>query len=110
MESAPAATLRPGVLFTLTLVLSWTLITAAVALAAFGERDASLQRIATWVSLWVFSVVMPTLNALTLHRIGRTLTSGGNGEPPHELFRTRTVLLLTANMAVLSALALILRR
>src|SRR5205085_11667661 len=97
MESAPHPAVRSGVLFTLTLVLSWTLITTAMALAVLGERDVSGQRIATWISLWVFSVVMPSLNALTLHRIARALTNDGSEEPPRELLRTRTVLLLTAN-------------
>ena len=97
-----------GVMFLLTLVLSWTLVTTAIGMAIWSDRDASLVRLATWVSLWLFSVVVPTLNALALHR---SLQHSSDSRPPaDQLLRLPSVLLLTANMALLSAFALILGR
>jgi len=104
---------RPiGLLFGIALTLSWTLMTAAVALALWSERGHPLIRIATWTSLWVFSVLMPTLSALTIHRaIARLSTEvAGPDASLDELARLRPFLLLSANMALLSACALIFGR
>jgi hypothetical protein len=99
-------------LFVVALTLSWTLMTAAVALALWAERGHSLIRLATWTSLWVFSVLLPTLNAFTIHRAVSRLSAGraGNDQLLDELARLRPFLLLSANMALLSACALIFGR
>src|SRR5689334_16544308 len=97
-----------GVMFLATLVLSWTLVTAAIGLAIWSERHSSPVRIATWASLWIFTVLAPTLNAFAVHRSVAALTDPGTDDlPADRLAQLRTVLLLTANMAVLSAFALI---
>jgi hypothetical protein len=104
---------RPiGLVFGVVLTLSWTLMTAAIALSLWSERGQPLIRIATWTSLWVFSVLMPTLNALTVHRaIARLSTEeAAHDAPLEELARLRPYLLLSANMALLSACALIFGR
>jgi len=87
-------------------------MTAAVALALWAERAHSLIRLATWTSLWVFSVLLPTLNALTIHRAVSRLSAerAGNDQLLDELARLRPFLLLSANMALLSACALIFGR
>jgi hypothetical protein len=95
-----------GVTFLLAIVLSWSLVTAAIALAMWSDRNASVVRLGTWASLWVFTVVVPTLNALALHRALAAPGAAG-GTPIHQLARLRPVLLLSANMALLSAFALI---
>jgi|SRR5690348_12412557 hypothetical protein len=94
-----------GTMFLATLVLSWTLLTAAIAMTMWTERGAPPVRLITWASLWVFSVLAPTLNAFTVHRAIQELTG-----PTDQLARLRPLLLLYANMTVLSAFALIFGR
>jgi hypothetical protein len=104
---------RPiGLVFGVALTLSWTLMTAAVALALWSDHGQPLIRIASWMSLWVFSVLMPTLSALTIHRAIARLAGEPAGYDPSldELARLRPFLLLSANMALLSACALIFGR
>lgn len=100
-----------GVMFLATLVLSWTLVSAAIGLAIWSERNTSAIRIATWASLWLFTVLAPTLNAFAIHRLVAALADPELADSPADgLARMRPVLLLTANMALLSAFALILGR
>jgi hypothetical protein len=99
-----------GVTFGIALLLSWTLMTAGVALAIWSERTASAVRLGTWMSLWAFTVLMPTLSALSLHRSIARLSAAGDDQSLAELARLRPFLLLSANMALLSACALIFGR
>jgi hypothetical protein len=100
-----------GVMFIGTLVLSWALVTTAIGLAAWADRDASWTRLATWGSLWLFTVVAPTLNAFAVHRsLAELAPRDADRTPIDQLAQLRPVLLLTANMALLSAFALILGR
>ena len=97
-----------GLMFLATLALSWTLVTTAVGLAIWSERDTSWLRLATWASLWLFTVLVPTLNALAIHRSIAALADPGTTDSPADrLARLRPMLLLAANMALLSAFALI---
>jgi len=100
-----------GVMFLATLTLSWTLVTAAIGLAIWSERGASALRLATWASLWLFTVLTPTLNAFAVHRSAAALADPAIADSTADrLARLRPVLLLTANMALLSAFALIFGR
>jgi hypothetical protein len=101
-----------GVTFLGTLVLSWMFVTATIGLAIWSDRDASATRLATWASLWLFSVVVPTLNALAVHQSLHYLRAGSETDATAfgRLSSLRSVLLLSANMALLSAFALILGR
>lgn len=96
-----------GVMFLTTLVLSWTLVTTAIGLAMWAERDTSVLRLATWVSLWLFTVLAPTLNAFAVHRsvVGLRHPETADSSAAR-LTRLPPALLLTANMALLSAFAL----
>jgi hypothetical protein len=101
-----------GVVFGTALVLSWTLVTANIALVIWSERAGPPVRLATWIALWVFSVLTPTLSALTIHRALARLPGEGpeRDRSLDELARLRPFLLLSANMALLSACALIFGR
>ena len=100
-----------GALFVATLMLSWTLVSIAIGLAIWSERDTSPIRLATWASLWLFTVLAPTLNAFTVHRSVASLSDPEiDDSPAVRLARLPPVLLLTANMALLSAFALIFER
>ena len=101
-----------GLLFGGTLVLSWTVMTLGVALAIWSERHASVIRLASWVSLWSFTVLVPTLTAVALNRtIGRCAENAvARDSSIAELARLRPFLLLSASMALLSACALVFGR
>ena len=100
-----------GVVFLTTLALSWTLVTAAIGLAIWSERDGSGLRLATWASLWLFTVLAPTLNAFAVHRSVAALRDPELADSSAiRLTRLWPALLLTANMALLSAFALIFGR
>jgi hypothetical protein len=97
-----------GVMFLTTIVLSWSLASAAIGLALWSDRNTSPIRMATWASLWLFTVLMPTLNACAIHNSAAALADAERADSPAaRLVRLRPVLLLTANMALLSAFALI---
>jgi hypothetical protein len=97
--------------FTTTLVLSWTVLTAATVMAAWTERSHSGLRMAEWASLWIFTVPVPTVQALRLRRSMAPVTGTVEAERrARTLARLGPALLLSANMALLSAFALILGR
>ena len=98
-----------GLVFGGALMLSWTLITLGVALAIWSERHASAVRLASWASLWIFSVLAPTTSAVAIHRAVGRLAAGGvdAGSSVTTLARLRPLLLLSASMALLSACALV---
>ena len=100
---------RAGMVLVLVLALSWIFPTAGIALAIWTERAGPWVRIASWISLWVFSVLTPTLSTLTIHRALARVAGGARWEERSldELDRLRPFLLLSANMAFLSACALI---
>jgi hypothetical protein len=99
-------------MFGFALMLSWTLPTTGIAFVIWTERAGSLVRMATWISLWTFTVLAPTLSAMTIHRALARVA----GEVPRQeralddLARLRPFLLLSANMALISAWALIFGR
>jgi hypothetical protein len=103
---------RVGILFATALVLSWIFVTTNVALVVWAEHGGPISRALTWLSLWTFTVVVPTLNAMTIHRaIGRIgQDTPGLERTVDELARLRPFVLLSANMALLSACALIFGR
>jgi hypothetical protein len=99
-----------GVIFGTALLLSWTLMTAGVAAAMWRDQGESVVRLGAWLSLWTFTVLAPTMSAVTLHRSIARLSAGDEDPSLAELARLRPFLLLSANMALLSACALIFGR
>ncbi len=100
--------LRLGLNFALSLLLSWTLVTALLALAAWADRHAP-QRQATWVALWIFTVVVPTVQALRVHRrLGEVLRNYPTIPPQvrHDLEHARFVIVACGSMVVLLVLML----
>ena len=112
MDARSKALLPVGLTFATALLLSWTLMTAGVVLAMWSDWTESAVRLGTWMSLWAFTVLVPTMSAISLHRCIARLTAAGGGDDPSlaELARLRPFLLLSANMALLSACALIFGR
>lgn len=94
------------------MAVSWTLTTLVIVFAIWSDRHASAISLASWVSLWVFTVLAPTFSSLALHRaIVRYIENNvASDASVAELARLRPFLLLSANMALLSACALIFGR
>jgi hypothetical protein len=97
-----------GIAFGASLILSWTMITAIVALAAWsGDRSAG--SFARWFALWVFTVAAPTLQSLNVHRTLKTLVRAYPDVPARirrDLTHVRWTLLMFGTMAALSAFAI----
>jgi len=58
---------RYGVVFTISLLLSWTLVTGLLMLS-YRAGSQSLRDAAQWAGLWFFTVGAPTVQALRIHR------------------------------------------
>ena len=58
---------RYGTVFMISLLLSWTLVTALLVLC-YRAGSQSFRDAAQWAGLWFFTVAAPTLQALRLHR------------------------------------------
>jgi hypothetical protein len=94
--------------FTLSLGQSWTLATAAIALAYWSD-DRSWSSVRDWGLLWLFTVVAPTIQAMKVHRRLREL-AGACPEMParalRDLKEARLALPLLGSLAVLAAFGL----
>ena len=102
---------RLGATFVMTLALSWVFVTTVIALCIWRDRTGSLIRLASWISLWVFTVLVPTLNAMTVHRaIADLQRHDENNTVLDSLAPLKPGLLLCANMALLSAIAVMFNR
>jgi hypothetical protein len=97
-----------GVAFGASLILSWTMITATIGLAAWsGDRSAG--SLARWLGLWFFTVAAPTLQSFSVHRTLKTLVDTCPHAPERvrrDLTHVRWTLLMFGTMAVLSAFAI----
>ena len=105
MNTAPR--LRFGVMFALSLIASWTFATALLALA--GWRDSHTpQHVMTWASLWIFTVAIPTVQALRIHgRLGEVLQDCPvSPQVRRDLEHARFVILMCGSMTVLLVVAL----
>jgi hypothetical protein len=112
MDARSRSSLPFGWVFGFALALSWTLATAAIVLAMWADRTGPAIRLATWAALWTFVVLVPTVNAWTIHRAVARIKAAEPGfeRSLDELARLRPLLLFSATMTLLSACALIFRR
>ena len=101
-----------GAIFTLSLLLSWTVITGLIGVV-FWSGPRTIEDAATWAGLWVFTVATPTLQALRIHR---SLTDIHRECPTswpqvrRDLAHARFVVLMCGSMAVLLVCGLRLAR
>ena len=106
MDTAPR--LRFGVTFTLSLIMSWTFATGVLALAGWTDSHTP-QHFMTWVSLWVFTVAIPTVQALRIHRrLGEVLQDCAMTSPQvrRDLAHARFVIVMCGSMTVLLVVGL----
>ena len=97
-----------GAAYGASLVLSWTMVTAILGLAAWSG-DRSVESLARWFGLWVFTVAAPTLVSVSVHRALRALVRNYPDMPERarrDLAHARWAFLMLGTMAVLSAFAL----
>lgn len=90
-------------MFGLSLVLSWTLVSGALAFAAWLDRQTP-QLLTTWAGLWVFTVLAPSIQALLIHlRLGEVLQSCPMTPPQvhRDLAHARFVIVMCGSMTVL---------
>jgi len=93
--------------FKLSLVLSWTLVTALLGMALWWgphTRDAAFSR----VILWFFTVVAPTIQAVRLRRQIDELARECRALPDtawRDVYQTQFALLMFGSMTVLGAFA-----
>ena len=67
------------------------------------------QHLATWVSLWVFTVAIPTVQALRIHRrLGEVLQDCAMASPQlrRDLEHARFVIVMCGSMTVLLVVSL----
>ena len=99
---------RYGLTFTLSLLLSWTLTTGLMALA-FWSGDRAPGHAAAWASVWVFTVGVPTMQALRIHRLLNELVRECPTTSPQtrrDLAHARFVVLTCGSMTALLVFAL----
>ena len=103
-----AAHARYGLLFSLSLTLSWTLISALIAMS-FWSGAHTFEAAAQWMGLWMFTVAAPTVQAVWLHRrlnevlmVCPTL----NSRVRRDLMHVRFALLMFGSMTVLVVIGL----
>ena len=97
-----------GAAFGASLVLSWTMVTAILGLAAWSG-DRTVDSLTRWLGLWVFTVAAPTLLSLSVHRALGALIRSYPDIPRRirrDLAHARWAFLMFGTMAVLSAFAL----
>jgi hypothetical protein len=100
-----------GLLFTVSLLLSWTLVTAAIALG-FRAGPRSLQAGAQWAGLWFFTVAAPTIQALRIHRRLNDIVRECPASSPQirrELEHARFVILMCGSLCVLLVFGLLVK-
>ena len=61
------ADIRYGLLFSLSLSLSWTLTSALIAMS-FWSGAHTFEAASHWMGLWMFTVAAPSIQAVWLHR------------------------------------------
>ena len=106
MDTAPR--LRFGVTFTLSLIVSWVCATAMLTLAGWSDSHTT-SRLMTWVSVWAFTVVIPTVQALRIHRrLGEVLQDCATASPQvrRDLAHARFVILMCGSVTALLVVAL----
>ena len=101
-----------GPMFVMSLVMSWTLTTGAIGMLAWSD-DRSPERLATWISLWVFTVAVPTIQAIRIHRVLSEITRGAGHSSPRSrraLEHARVLILICGTMTVLLVFGLVVKR
>jgi hypothetical protein len=112
MTTAHIRRVRYGLNFGMSLVLSWIFSTPLIGFAYLsGSR--TREELAMWVSLWVFTVGVPTMQAYRVHRRLNELLQVYPGLAHgvrRDLAHTRFVLLMCGSMTVLIVMAIEWRR
>lgn len=98
-----------GVAFVMTLIGSWTLATALIALA-FWNGPHTAAHLGPWASLWLFAVAAPTVQAIRVHRCLNELHGPVPDRVTRDLMHTRFALPMFGVMTVLAAFSLVLSR
>jgi hypothetical protein len=100
-----------GLAFALSLLLSWTLATALIGVAAWsGPR--TIEHAAKWAGVWIFTIGAPTLQALLIHRRLNDVLVECPVVPPRirrDLSHARFVIVMCGSMTVLLVFGLLVK-
>jgi hypothetical protein len=105
-------TARPGVLFTLSLLNSWTVGTGAISMLGWIDQHSS-ERIATWVGVWIFTIAVPTVQATRINSVLSELRRDGRPLSPRSrriLARAQVLILICGSMTALLLYGLFVNR
>ena len=100
---------RYGAVFTISLLLSWTLVTALLVLGYRGSSQ-SFGDAAQWVGFWFFTVGAPTVQALRIHRCLNEVVRQCpilSPQAHRDLAHARFVILMCGSMCVLLVFGLL---
>lgn len=101
-----------GPMFVMSLLTSWTLVTGLIGMLGWSDERSS-ERIATWIGIWVFTVIVPTIQAIRIHRVlSETLHDGRLLSPRNRgiLAHARILILVCGSMTVLLLFGLVVKR
>jgi hypothetical protein len=98
-----------GASFAFSLLLSWTLATALIGMSIWsGPR--TIEHAAKWTGVWVFTVGIPTLQALQIHRRLHDVLlecPTTSQQVRRDLSHARFVVLMCGSMTILLVFALL---
>lgn len=101
-----------GPLFVISLLTSWTFVTGLIGILGWSDRH-SPHHVATWIFIWMFTVGMPTIQALRIHAVLSEMRREGVHVSPRSrcaLAHARVLILICGSMTALLLFGLLVRR
>ena len=98
-----------GVPFALSLLLSWTLATALIGRAAWSGPQ-TIEHVAKWAGVWIFTIGAPTVQAILIHRRLNDVLGECRAASPQirrDLSHARFVITMCGSMTVLLVFGLL---
>ena len=92
-----------GVTFAVSLMLSWTLATGLIGVAIWSGPQ-TIEHVAYWAGVWIFTIGAPTLQAIQIHRrLNDVLLECPTASPQvrRDLAHARFVVLMCGSMTTL---------
>jgi hydrogenase/urease accessory protein HupE len=101
-----------GLMFAISLLMSWTLVTGLIGLLAWSDGQAP-GHLAKWIGIWAFTVGIPTMQSVRIHGLLRDVAQDCPVTSAHSrraLAHARVVILVCGSMTVLFVFGLFVGR
>lgn len=101
-----------GPLFATSLLTSWTFVTGLIGMLAWPDLR-SAKHVAAWIFMWMFTVGVPTIQALRIHAVLSEMRQAGVHVSPRSrraLAHARVLILICGSMTALLVFGLLARR